>query len=51
MWTLIILAAAAWFAYRHFKKRKYQADAKKWSVEHQQQQGRPVKRIRWKDLT
>lgn len=51
MWTLIIIAAIALFAYSHIKKKKYEAEAKKWTVEHRAEQERSAKRIRWKDLT
>lgn len=51
MWTLIIIAVIALFAYSHMKKKKHEAAAKKWSVEHRRDQERSSKRIRWKDLT
>ena len=51
MWTLIVLAVVAWFAYSHIKKKKYEAEAKKWTVEYRNQEDRAAKRIKWKDLT
>jgi hypothetical protein len=51
MLTLTIIAVVAWFAYSHMKKKKYEAEAKRWSVEHRKEQERSPKRIRWKDLT
>ncbi len=51
MWTLIIIAAIALFAFSHIKKKRYEAKAKKWSVEHRHEQANSPKRIRWKDLT
>ncbi|MFC4291963.1 hypothetical protein ACFOWX_05995 [Sphingorhabdus arenilitoris] len=52
MWTLIIFAVIAWFVFSHFKKKKYEAEAKKWNVDHRREPGvkKVQSRIKWKDL-
>ena len=52
MWTIIIIAVIAWFAFSHFKKKKYEAEAKRWSVDFRNDPSvKKVKsRLRWKDL-
>ncbi len=46
MLTLIIVAAVAWFAFAHFKKKKHEAEAR--NVDYQNDL-KSSKRLRWKD--
>jgi hypothetical protein len=51
MFTLIILATIAWFAYRHFAKKKRAADVRNWGVDYRRNDIRPVtRRLPWKEL-
>jgi hypothetical protein len=51
MFTLIIFGLMAWFAYRHFAKRKREADRRNWSVDFRNADIRPVtRRLPWKEL-
>jgi hypothetical protein len=51
MWTLIILGLIAWFTFRHFAKKKREADRRKWSVDFRETDIRPAtRRLPWKEL-
>ena len=49
MWTLLIVAVMAWFAYAHLRKKKHEAEARKWSVDHKDNPAHDSRRLRWKD--
>ena len=52
MFTLIILALVAWFGYRHFARKKREADRRNWSVDFRNTDIRPVtRRLPWKDFS
>lgn len=52
MFTIIILGLIAWFAYRHFAKKKREADRRSWSVEFRESDIRPAtRRLPWKDFS
>ena len=51
MTTLIILGLIAWFTYRHFEKKKREADRRNWSVDFRDANIRPTtRRLPWKNL-
>ncbi|NJM49597.1 MAG: hypothetical protein HC843_00760 [Sphingomonadales bacterium] len=52
MWTLIILAVVGLFFFSHLKKKKYEAESKKWNVDYRgETDAKKVQsRIKWKDL-
>jgi hypothetical protein len=51
MWTLIILGLIAWLTFRHFAKKKREADRRKWSVDFRESDIRPApRRLPWKEL-
>jgi cbb3-type cytochrome oxidase subunit 3 len=52
MFTLIVFAAIAWFAYRHFAKKKRAADIRNWSVDFRNDKAiRPItRRLPWRNL-
>jgi hypothetical protein len=51
MFTLIVLGLIAWFAYRHFTKKKREADLRNWRVEYRNSDIKPVtRRLPWKDI-
>ncbi len=51
MFTLIIMGLIAWFAFRHFAKKKREADRRNWSVDFRNTDVRPVThRLPWKEL-
>jgi hypothetical protein len=52
MFTVIILGLIAWFAFRHFAKKKREADRRNWSVDFRGRDIRPVaRRLLWKDFS
>ena len=52
MFTVIILALVGWFGYRHFAKKKREADRRNWSVDFRNTDIRPItRRLPWKDLS
>ena len=52
MFKLNILVVVAWFAYRHFAKKKQARDARNWSVDFRNDRSiRPItRRLPWKEL-
>jgi hypothetical protein len=52
MFTLIIFLTVAWFAYRHFAKKKRAADIRNWSVDFRGDKTiRPItRRLPWRNL-
>ena len=52
MLTLVILGLIGWFTYRHFAKKKREADRRRWSVEFRESDIRPItRRLPWKDFS
>ncbi len=52
MFTLIIFATMAWFAYRHLANKKRATDIRNWGVDYKNRSAiRPVtRRLPWKEL-
>jgi len=51
MFTLIIIGLMAWFAYRHFAKKKRAVDRRNWSVNFRDSGSGPItRRLPWKEL-